>query len=71
MGVPHAMTECPCVMQNAGFMDRADPYVLLALGNETLKTSFKENAGGKNVVFNETLTFNKPLLQGKLVLKGT
>ena len=43
----------------AGFMDRTDPYVALTLGDETYKTSVKDNAGGKNVVFDEKLSFNK------------
>ena len=31
----------------------------LTLGNETYKTTCKDNAGGKNVTFEETLSFNK------------
>jgi hypothetical protein len=52
----------------AGFRDRTDPYVSLSLGSETLKTSTQDNAGGSNVVFNETLTFHKPLLRGLLTV---
>ena len=51
---------------NAGFMDRADPYVLLSLDDDTMKTSVKDNAGGKNVFFNEILFFNKNLLSREL-----
>jgi hypothetical protein len=31
----------------------------LKLGDEQYKTSFKDNAGGKNVVFDEKFSFNK------------
>jgi Ca2+-dependent lipid-binding protein len=51
---------------NAGFMDRADPYVLLSLDDDKMKTSVKDNAGGKNVFFNEFLFFNKNLLSREL-----
>ena len=46
---------------DAGFimMDRTDPFVSLTLGNQTFKTEVKNNAGGKNVEFNERLSFKK------------
>jgi len=50
----------------AGFMDRTDPYVSLTLGDETYKTTVKDNAGGKNVVFDEKLSFNKQLIENIL-----
>ena len=50
----------------AGFMDRTDPYVSLTLGDETYKTTVKDNAGGKNVVFDEKLSFNKQLQENIL-----
>ena len=53
----------------AGLMDRTDPFVELRLGNECLKTSVKNNAGGHNVVYDETLSFNKRLLAGELKIK--
>ena len=53
----------------AGLMDRTDPFVELRLGNECLKTSVKNNAGGHNVVYDETLSFNKALLAGELKIK--
>ena len=39
--------------------DRTDPFVSLTLGNQTFKTAVKDNAGGKNVEFNERLSFKK------------
>eukprot|EP00277_Geminigera_cryophila_P010826 CAMPEP_0179451886 /NCGR_PEP_ID=MMETSP0799-20121207/35916_1 /TAXON_ID=46947 /ORGANISM="Geminigera cryophila, Strain CCMP2564" /LENGTH=129 /DNA_ID=CAMNT_0021247545 /DNA_START=25 /DNA_END=414 /DNA_ORIENTATION=- len=53
----------------AGFMDRTDPYVSLTLGDETYKTTVKDNAGGKNVVFDEKLSFNKQLQENILKVK--
>ena len=53
----------------AGMMDRTDPFVEMRLGNECLKTSVKNNAGGHNVVYDETLSFNKALLAGELKVK--
>jgi hypothetical protein len=48
-----------------GWMERADPFVKLTLGHETMRTSVKKNAGG-NVIYRETCTFNKQLTHGKL-----
>ena len=47
------------------WMERADPFVKLTLGQETMRTSVKKNAGG-NVIYRETCTFNKQLTHGKL-----
>ena len=49
----------------AGFMDRADPFVKLTLGNETKRTSVKKNAGG-DVIYRETFTFIKAHMLGEL-----
>ena len=35
--------------------------MLLQLGNDTYTTSYKENAGGKSVTFNEKISFQKHL----------
>mmetsp|Transcript_5274 Transcript_5274/g.12677 ORF Transcript_5274/g.12677 Transcript_5274/m.12677 type:complete len:126 (+) Transcript_5274:97-474(+) len=44
--------------EQAGFMDKTDPYVELEMGEETYKTATKNNAGG-NAVFDEEFAFNK------------
>ena len=51
-------------------MDTTDPYVKLQLmGRKPLKTSTKDNAGGKNVEFNEVLSFfDKGLFENMLTI---
>jgi len=51
---------------SAGFMDKTDPFVRLELGSEKLMTSCKNNAGGHKVIFNETLSFKKQMMQHHL-----
>jgi hypothetical protein len=53
------------VPDTGGWMERTDPFVKLTLGQETMRTSVKKNAGG-NVIYRETCTFNKQLTHGKL-----
>jgi hypothetical protein len=53
------------VPDTGGWMERTDPFVRLTLGQETMRTSVKKNAGG-NVIYRETCTFNKQLTHGKL-----
>jgi len=50
-------------------MDKTDPYLVLELGHETLKTSVKNNAGGTNVIFDETMCFSKKLSDHVLTVK--
>jgi hypothetical protein len=54
------------VPDTGGWMERGDPFVKLTLGQETMRTSVKKNAGG-NVIYRETCTFNKRLIHGKLL----
>mmetsp|Transcript_10466 Transcript_10466/g.21612 ORF Transcript_10466/g.21612 Transcript_10466/m.21612 type:complete len:251 (-) Transcript_10466:115-867(-) len=42
----------------AGFMDKTDPFVEVQCGEETFKTATKKNAGGA-AEFNEEFAFNK------------
>ena len=41
----------------------------LELGDEKYKTSYKDNAGGKNVVFDEKFSFNKKLEDARIRVK--
>ena len=43
--------------------------MLLQLGNDTYTTSYKENAGGKNVTFNEKISFQKHMSDTILKVK--
>ena len=51
----------------AGFMDRTDPFVELALGNETFRTTVKQNAGG-TVSFKEEFRFTQNVEEVKQTL---
>ena len=53
----------------AGFMDTTDPFVEITVGNQTLRTSDQNNAGGSNVSFGETLQFNKQLLDKSMKVR--
>jgi len=57
---------------DAGFImvDRTDPYVSLTLGKQTSKTSVKDDAGGKNVVFNEVMSFHKEKTGNELMVRN-
>jgi hypothetical protein len=45
----------------SGLMDRTDPYVQVQIGTEQQQTSYKNDAGGHHVIFDETLSFEKAL----------
>jgi len=57
------------VKDSAGLFDRTDLYVQLSLGSEKLRTTTKKNSGGSNVIFDEVVTFNKALMDGRLLLE--
>ena len=57
------------VSETTGMFDRADLYCRISLGGEERRTSTKDNSGGSNVIFDEVLTLNKALMQGKLCVE--
>jgi hypothetical protein len=54
---------------NAGFMDTTDPFVEIQVGNQTHQTVPRDNAGGRHVSIDETLSFNNRLLEKMMKVK--
>ena len=53
----------------SGFMDRTDPYVQVQVGDDQQQTTWKNDAGGHHVIFNEVLSFEKTLKDSTLQVR--